>query len=235
MNQTPPPTPPPPPTSLPPIYMPDGQKKAVGIAIAALVLGICGFIPWLGLLCGLTGIILGIIALAQGTSRKGLAVAGIVTGTAGPVLMIALVVAMVLPALNRAKEQARQTICQLNLNSISSSIFFYAADNNDAYPPNLQILIDTAAMPKKMLQCPSAKSGRDCDYFYFPPPKTEEGLYEIRLVMACDFKDNHKGKGRSVLFADGYTQWMSEQDFQTELQQTYNAAFAKALREAEGQ
>ena len=52
--------------------------------------------------------------------------------------------------------------------------------------------------------------------------------------MACDFKGNHSGKGRNVLYADGHVQWLTEEQFQQELQQVYNSDFTKALRETEG-
>ncbi|MDY7011501.1 MAG: DUF4190 domain-containing protein [Planctomycetota bacterium] len=228
MTQTPPSMAP------PPVAMPGGQKKSVGIAVAALVLGICGFIPWFGLLCGLVGVILGIVALAQQTSRKGLAIAGIITGVTGPVLMIALIVALALPALGYAKEQARQALCQANLNGIGKSIIIYSSENNDAYPPNLEMMISSSGMPKELMRCPSDKSNRDCDYFYSPPAeKTSEDTND-QTIIACDFKSNHSGKGRNVLFSDGHVQWLTEEQFQQELQQPYNAAFSKALREAEG-
>ena len=230
MSQTPPPIPP------PSAAMPGGQKKAAGIAVAALVLGICGFIPWLGLLCGLTGVILGIVALAQQTSRKGMAIAGIITGALGPVLMIALSVSILLPTLGRAKEQAKRALCQANLKSIALGISFYTSENEDEYPPDIESMIEYIGN-RDLLKCPSAKSGRDCDYFYFQPAKktTDIGMTNYQnTILACDFKDNHSGKGRSVLYADTRVQWLSEEQFQQELQQIYNADFAAALRKAEG-
>ncbi len=228
MTQTPPPMAP------PPAVMPGGQKKAVGLAVAALVLGICGFIPWLGFLCGLVAVILGIVALAQQTSRKGLAIAGIITGVTGPALMIALMVAFLVPVLSRAKGPARRVRCMSNLKSIGLAITFYTDENEDVYPADLESIVDDYLVERTLLKCPSARSSRDCDYFYSPPPKTKEGVYELRSIIACDFKDNHDGESRSVLFAVGSVRWLSEEDFQQELQQPYNAAFAAALREVEG-
>ncbi len=239
MSQTPPAVPPsemamaPPPTPPPPTYIPGGQKKAVGLAVAALVLGICGFIPWLGLLCGLIGIIFGIVALAQQTSRKGLAIAGIITGVTGPVLMIALMVSILAPTLNRSKGNHWRVRCMSNLKSIGLAISFYTSENEDVYPTDLESILDYIG-DEELLKCPSARSSRACDYFYCQPTqKTTEVVTPLNTILACDFRDNHGGKGRNVLYADMRVQWLSEEEFQAKLQQSYNADFAKALREAE--
>ena len=238
MSQTPPAIPPsamaPPPMPPPQNNMRGSRKQrkmAAKLAVAALVLGICGFIPILGLLCGPAGIILGIVALAKNTSRKGMATAGLITGGVGILLhMVVIPVGMYY-----AKEQAKQLLCQANLHGIGTSIIIYSSENNDTYPPNLEMMISNSEMPEALLKCPSAKSDRDCDYFYSPPAKKTTDVMDFQnTIMACDLKGNHSGKGRNVLFTDGHGQWMTEDEFQTALQQSYNATFAKALREAEG-
>ncbi len=242
MSQVPPAVPPsamamaPPPTP-PPSGNVRGSRKqrkmAAKLAVAALVLGICGFIPILGLLCGPTGIILGIVALAKNTSRKGMATAGLITGGVGILLhLVAVPVGMYY-----AKEKVKQIVCASNLRSIGLEVSFYAAENEDAFPPDLEMLISGEAIYESLLKCPSAQSGRACDYFYSPPAKKTTDVDVMNYqdtILACDFKDNHGGKGRNVLLADGHTQWMSEEEFQQELQQIYNADFAAALRKAEG-
>ncbi|GAG07928.1 unnamed protein product, partial [marine sediment metagenome] len=68
----------PPPMLRPPL--PGGKlpaKRAEGLALAALILGICAFVPVFGLLCGPAALILGIVALAKKTSRKDMAIGGI--------------------------------------------------------------------------------------------------------------------------------------------------------------
>ncbi|MBN1274996.1 DUF4190 domain-containing protein [Candidatus Woesearchaeota archaeon] len=74
-------------------------EKTPGIAIAALILGISSFIPLLGFLTGITGIILGVTALRSTThtqqSGKGLATAGIILGLLGITLHIVAVAFLV--------------------------------------------------------------------------------------------------------------------------------------------
>ncbi|MCF7958944.1 MAG: type II secretion system GspH family protein [Phycisphaerae bacterium] len=50
------------------------------------------------------------------------------------VSIIALLVAILMPALSKAKEQAKRTICSSNLKQIGLSLHLYASDNNDDLP-----------------------------------------------------------------------------------------------------
>ena len=52
-------------------------------------------------------------------------------------------------------------------------------------------------------------------------------------IIACDLKSNHK-EGRNVLHLQGSVAWRTEAAFQSELAQPHNAAFAAALKKAEG-
>jgi prepilin-type processing-associated H-X9-DG protein len=166
--------------------------------------------------------------------KKALRIAIVVIITCVTLPVLALLVAIFMPSIGEAREQARRALCEANLKGIRASIIIYSAENGDAYPPNLEVMIDTGVMMKGMLICPSAENSRGCDYFYSPPAKTTLEDTNAKTIIACDFKDNHKGDGRNVLFADGHTQWMTEDEFQVALQQPYNAAFVAALRKDEG-
>lgn len=60
------------------------------------------------------------------------------------VAIIALLVSILLPALGRARELARQAVCQSQLNSIGKAFTLYKADNKDRYPqlPNAKRITD---------------------------------------------------------------------------------------------
>jgi prepilin-type processing-associated H-X9-DG protein len=47
------------------------------------------------------------------------------------IAIIAILAAMLLPALNKARTKAQGTKCLSNLKQIGTNVFFYAADNND--------------------------------------------------------------------------------------------------------
>ena len=51
------------------------------------------------------------------------------------VSIIALLVAILLPSLSRAREQARSLVCCTNLSQLGLAAMLYAADNDDRFPP----------------------------------------------------------------------------------------------------
>jgi len=222
----------PPPSAIPPIQ--PGQrvpaKRAAGLAIAALICGICGFvIP----IAGLVGLILGIVALAQKTTSKGMAIAGLATGTMSTFTVTALLISILLPALSNARELACRAKCRANVKSIGMGLMMYQADHNDTWPDDLEQLIDAKLAGPTMLQCPSVKNQRDCDYFYHPPKLSSEEADPSTIVL-CDYTDNHED-GRNVGYVDLVTRWLTESEFQEELELPCNAEFAAALRAAESQ
>jgi len=92
----------PPPGTMPPYYYPGYQvRRTNGLAIAALVCGICGFIY---LVPAILGIVFGSVALRQtkrdGTDGRGMAIAGIVTGSAWVALVVVVIVAVSIAASN---------------------------------------------------------------------------------------------------------------------------------------
>jgi len=114
-----------------------------GKATASLILGIVS-IPLMiacgaGTITAIVGIILGIMALAatkqDGVGGKGKAIAGIVlSGSSFFIGVIALLIAILLPSLGKARELSNRSVCAANLRGITQSMNVYAADNSDAYP-----------------------------------------------------------------------------------------------------
>ena len=51
------------------------------------------------------------------------------------VSIISLLVAILLPSLSRAREQARSLVCSTNLSQLGLAAMLYAADNDDRFPP----------------------------------------------------------------------------------------------------
>jgi len=206
-------------------------RPGSSLPVAALILGLCGIVPFLGVLAGLTGVILGIVSLAKGAGRNGMAVTGIITGLVLPTIGTAtLMVAVLVPALGHAREVAKRALCGSHLNCIGKGMVMYGAENGDAYPPDLDLLVESGMVTPKMLQCPSTDGSRKVDYFYLPPAQPNASA---KTLVACDLAGNHKD-GRNVLYAAGNVKWRSEQVFQAELANPLNAAFAAALRKIEG-
>jgi prepilin-type N-terminal cleavage/methylation domain-containing protein/prepilin-type processing-associated H-X9-DG protein len=79
--------------------------------------------------------------------------------------VIGVLAALLLPALNGARERARQLACQSNLHQIGLAIFLYAGDNQNHTPAAFQVengatipwynlLITNNYATAKVLQCP---------------------------------------------------------------------------------
>lgn len=94
------------------------------------------------------------------------------------IAIIAILAAMILPALSRARENARRSICMSNLKQIGVALEMYADDNGEFYP-FCRGTIDWGERPpgwmeqlyayhnnKKIYQCPSYPRGIS-DYHYF--------------------------------------------------------------------
>lgn len=108
-----------------------------GLAIGALV---CGCLGVLGCpLIGLVGIVLGIVALVRIGNNprrfagRGLAIGGICAGGAS-LFTTALLVAILLPSLSRARELAKRTVCAANLRGLGQAMYIYAQDDPGAFP-----------------------------------------------------------------------------------------------------
>lgn len=217
------------PAENPPFEQPSAPKPGKGLAIAALILGLVGLIPVIGALPALVGIILGIVALAAKKPGKGMAITGIVAGVLGVLLGIGGLVY----GLNIAVSKANQAACAGNLNSVYKGIVLYQQNYDQAYPADFETLIKDIPL-HWAFQCQAAQrsgSSKQFDYFYLAPTGINP---DFNTIVACDYKDNHPDQTRNVLYAGGNVARRTEAAFQAELSQPYNAAFAAALRKAEG-
>ena len=224
--------PPPPPAQQPlgpAVFGIQEAKPPSGLAITAFILGLCGFIPLLGILLGLIAVVLGIVALAKsrGCGLPGLAIAGILIGA---ITMIGQPVLLV-PALSRAVELANQASCKANLKGIGRAVAMYQTENRSQYPENIEALIEKGLVTADAFNCPSVKApGRQRSYFHFFPKRS--GDARGSTFMICDLKGNHPD-GRAVANVSGQVFFLSEEEFQSQLTRPENADFARAMK-AEG-
>ena len=195
-----------------------------GMSIASLVCGcmVC-FTP-----ASLLAIVFGIVGLNQtkaGRQRgRGMAVAGLVLGCLG-LLFLPLMISILLPSLNRAREVANRAKCASNMHQIGLGILLYQQDHQQQYPPDLATLWQTEQLSGPVFVCPSSNdtpaaspaqltSGGHLSYVYLPPaPNT---VPNANAPVLYENGADHGNDGTNVLFGDGHVSWL-------------NAAAAKAL------
>ena len=119
---------------------PLAEPKTSGMAIASLVLGICGFV-----VCGIPGIvgwILGIVGLssikksAGQLKGEGLAIAGIVVSTISVILVpMCILIAILTPALTSTGNQGKTAVVLANARQLSLAFRLYCDENDGRLPP----------------------------------------------------------------------------------------------------
>lgn len=130
---------PPAPAGAPAAQQPLTVQRANSMAVAALVLGILGFLWILPIIGSILGIIFGIIALSQikqgkGTG-KGMAHTGLWLGVASLVIST-VVIALIISALPKVKTSAEDVLAKARAAEISSSADVFRAENG-YYPASL--------------------------------------------------------------------------------------------------
>lgn len=202
-----------------------------GMAIAALVCGILG----LGCLpVGIVGLVLGIIATIRATKEptryggRGMAIAGICTGALGSMIIVpAVLISILLPSLSRARELAKRALDASNLRGIGQSMIVYAADNRNAFPPDLQTLIvDGSCTPKQFIDPSSGHQPPACDYFYVAGLTGKDPANWIIAYCAPNY---HSGEGANVLYMNGTVQFVKDRPpgtFKLEIDK-FKAAYEK--------
>src|SRR5437773_441389 len=72
----------------------------------------------------------GDLSLPDGQSRRGFTLVELLV----VIVIVAMLAALLLPALVKAKEQGRTSVCKNNMRQIGLALILYADDNNDHLP-----------------------------------------------------------------------------------------------------
>lgn len=208
-------------------YQQSGLPPRSGMAIAALICGIAGIVTCIPI-AGIVGVVLGIIALVRANNRpreyggKGMAIAGICTGSVSMTIVPVLLISIFLPSLSRARELAKRAVCSANMRGIGQSLMIYSRNNAGEFPPNTQLLIDAGLCLPKAFQCPSEgnllEAVSDYDYVVGLNPRSPGDW----MVLTED-PANHNGEGGNLLYIDMHVEFIKEPAYNTELERVNRA------------
>jgi prepilin-type processing-associated H-X9-DG protein len=218
---------PPPPGLTPP--KPVGTENC-GLATAALI---CGALGMATCITAPVGLVLGFTAHSRirasngRLTGSGLATMGIVLSLIAMLLgLVAIPVAMLLPALAKAKQKAQTIYCVNNLKQLSLAVRIYSTDNQDVFPlaETWCDAIEKYSGSPNVFQCPVA-SERRCAYAFNQKLRgIKESDVNSQTVMIFEsdagwnasggpelmLKAPRHGKFFVVGFADGHVEQVTE-------------------------
>ncbi len=126
------------------------------------------------------------------------------------IAIIAILAAMLLPALSRAREQARRAVCLSQVRQIGQSAKMYTIDHDEAFPCATTFfadLIDYGLTGSAITQCPSCITVPSYGY--------ETGLKETNSTpteteLVGDKSDDNHGtaEGGNKFYIDGHAKWV---------------------------
>ncbi len=133
------------------------------------------------------------------------------------IAIIAILAAMLLPALTQARERSKQTTCLGNLKSLGTAWQFYLDGSEDIYPPAFNNGSVKTPWPEQLLstlKSPDAlKNGLwGFEKYLYCPTKTVRGAYSYAMFNLLCGKKSVKllYPSRTVLLSDSYAdQWTS--------------------------
>jgi prepilin-type processing-associated H-X9-DG protein len=151
-----------------------------------------------------------------------------ILGIGGGVLAVgAVVAAVIIPSMCRAREPANRIKCASNLRTIGQALFMYSNEpaNAGAFPPDLIAVARTQDITADVFVCPSSYDDRPdtsdwadkmvpgngfCSYVYYYDPKQTIRTAPATFVLMYEPLADHDDDGVNFLFADGHVDWLEK-------------------------
>jgi prepilin-type processing-associated H-X9-DG protein len=146
---------------------------------------------------------------------------------------VALATSIMLPSLNRAREQANRVKCASNMRQIGMAMLLYANDHKGAYPPDLGSLLEeditldvflcpdsNTSVPDEIKKAPQAEQAKwvneHSDYVYHGAGRNNNDPADDQTLTE---KPGHHGKdGSNVLFGDGHVEFVKPATAQPQIE-----------------
>jgi type II secretory pathway pseudopilin PulG len=124
------------------------------------------------------------------------------------VAIFMLVVVLLTPFVNMAKDRSRMTDCEKNLRNIRLALGSYAADHGAKFPKELKELYPDYIKDQAVFDCPASKTigaPDRPDYIYTAGLKA---FSPAKSIVVQDIDGNHGKRGRYLLRVDGSIDWV---------------------------
>jgi prepilin-type processing-associated H-X9-DG protein len=150
---------------------------------------------------------------------------------AAAVPFCACMVSILLPSLNRAREQANRVKCASNLRLIGQGVMMYANENRGQFPDTMERILTTQDLTNVVFCCPSSSDspapggnaqaqaanlskGGHLSYVYVGKGMNMDTNINPRtmgdVVVAYEPMTNHNNDGSNFLFADGHVEFFGK-------------------------
>ena len=165
------------------------------------------------------------------SAARAATIIGVVSVSVWTVLAI-----LAVPATINARRKAMRVHCASQLRQLAIGAFMYANVNRGFFPPDLDTLATSAALPPVLLTCPAcagdptkpvASTGAfgNYNYVYLGNGQRVNALRSPMTVpLIYELPTNHSDPGINVAYADGHVEMLSGQAAQTFMMQMAAAA-----------
>jgi prepilin-type processing-associated H-X9-DG protein len=160
---------------------------------------------------------------------------GTIPGLATAPVVPALGVAVLMPALSKARFHARKASSMSNLSAIGKGIAIWSTANKDQFPPDFAALVADGQSPNifvsPLSQRPPPKLVNknlvgETDYIYLQL----DSAAPADLICAYERPENHNNQGTNVLYADLHVGYLDMNSFQQTLKKSQEYARKRAAK-----
>ena len=145
---------------------------------------------------------------------------GLLGGSSGTIATTALMAGMLMPALAKAREAAKETKSAAQLRGISMAIMTYAREHGEKVPASLDVLVEKGFLTKEMLQSPVGPAPDGDDYWI---NADEPNDFNAKRVLGYDRAMYANSDKVAVVFFDGHVEILDSLDFDELLEEEPNA------------